>query len=95
VRPEVAVVATERVPDHGPLGAEGAVMVCEPLPTAKDCWTWVAANQLVLPAWLKFKVQVPTVRNETTPPEIEHTAEDVASTVMATLRPEVAVALGV
>ena len=70
-------------------------MVCEPLPTKKDCCTWVAANQLVLPAWLKFKVQVPTVRKETTPPEIEHTADEVASTVMATLSDEVAVAVGV
>ena len=62
-------------------------------PTEKDCCTWVAANQLVLPAWLKFKVQVPTVRKETTPPEMVQTA--VVAEVMATLSDEVAVAVGV
>ena len=50
---------------------------------------------MALPAWLKSITQVPAVWNETTPPEIEHTAEAEASTVMATERVELAVALGV
>jgi hypothetical protein len=44
---------------------------------------------------LKSRVHVPTVRKLTVPPEIEHTEEDEASTVMMTVSPEVAVAVGV
>ena len=40
-------------------------------------------------------LQVPTVRKETAPSEIEQTEEVVASIVMVTARPEVAVAVGV
>ena len=90
------LAGTTRTETTALLGAvEVTVMVWAALATVKDCWTWVAANQLALPAWLKSRTQVPTVWNETTPPEIEHTADEVASTVMATLSDEVAVAVGV
>ena len=48
---------------------------------------------MALPAWLKSMVQVPAVRKLTTPPEIEHTADEVASTVIATDRPDEAMAV--
>jgi hypothetical protein len=48
-----------------------------------------------LPAWLKSTTQVPTDWKLTTPALMEHTAEAEASTVMATVRPEEAVAVGV
>ena len=70
-------------------------MVCEPLPTANDCWAWGAAFQLALPAWLASTLHVPTALKLTTPPEIAQTELLVASIVKVTLRVDVAVAVGV
>jgi len=47
------------------------------------------------PAWLASRVHVPAPVKLTTPPVIEHTEALAVSTVMATTRPEVAVAVGV
>ena len=74
---------------------EVVVMVWVALATVKDCWTWVAAFQLALPAWLKSKTHEPPARKDTTPPEMEQTVDAVASTVIATVSPEVAEADGV
>ena len=64
--------------------------------TVKLCWTWGAAFHVALPAWLASRVQVPGPWKLTTPPPlIEQTPALEASTVMATGRPEVAVAVGV
>ena len=49
----------------------------------------------MLPGSLKSRVQVPTWLNVTTPPLIEQTPEEELSTVMTTVSPEVAVAVGV
>ena len=51
-----------------------------PLPTAKVCWTWAAAFQLALPAWLASSVQLPAAVKVTTPPAIEQLAEVDEST---------------
>ena len=50
---------------------------------------------MAFPAWLASRVQVPTASKLTTPPLMEQTLVDVESTVMVTVRPEVAVAVGV
>ena len=71
------------------------VIFWSPLATVITSCTWVAAFQLVPPAWLAFTLQVPTVRNETTPAAIEQTELVVASTVNATTPPLVDVAVGV
>ena len=42
----------------------------------------------MLPVWLALMTQVPTVRNETLPPEIEQTDEAAASIVNTTGFPE-------
>jgi len=64
--------------------------------TVIDCWTWGAAFQLVLPAWLASTTQVPAPAKLTTPAEIEHAPEVLEpSIVKLTVRPEVAVAVGV
>ena len=61
-----------------------------------DCSTWGAAFQLVLPAWLASTTQVPAPVKLTTPAEIEHAPEVLEpSIVKLTVRPEVAVAVGV
>ena len=79
---------------RAPGAVEVKVMVWVRL-TAKLCWTWGAALQVVLPAWLASRVQVPGPwKLTTTPPVIEQTPELEASTVMVTVRPEVAVAVG-
>ena len=56
-----------------------------------DCWTWDAAFQLVLPAWLALMVQVPTVTKVTVVPETVQML--VVADVKTTVRPEEAVAL--
>ena len=71
------------------------VMLWSPLATVITSCTWVAAFQLVPPTWLALTLQVPTVRNETTPAVIEQTELVVASTVNATTPPLVDVAVGV
>ncbi len=63
--------------------------------TVMFCWTWVAAFQVPLPAWLASRVQVPAAVKLTSPPLMEQTDELAASTVMVTGRAEVAVAFGV
>src|SRR3954447_1139438 len=70
-------------------------MVWLPLPTANACCTCGAALKLALPAWLASMTHVPTVRNDTVEPEIEHTDVAVASIVNVTGRPELAVAVTV
>ena len=61
----------------------------------KVCCTCGAAFQLALPAWLASTTQVPAAVKLTTPAEIEQTEEAVASIVNVTLRPELALAVGV
>ena len=63
----MAVVATESVLDHGPVGADGAVMVCAEAVKVAVAVTLEAANQLVLPAWLRVITQVPALVALTTP----------------------------
>ena len=41
------------------------MIVWLPLLIVKDCWTWGAAFQFALPAWLALIVQVPTVTKVT------------------------------
>jgi len=54
------------------------------------------ARSLVLPAWLASRVQVPLARKVTRPlPLIEHTLDEVLSTLMVTLSPDEVLALGV
>ena len=50
---------------------------------------------MALPAWLASMTQVPAAVKLTTPAVMEHTDEEEASMVMATGRPEEAVAVGV
>ena len=50
---------------------------------------------MTLPAWLKSTLQVPAATKLTAPTGIEHTEDDEASMVMATVRPEDTVAVGV
>ena len=50
---------------------------------------------MALPAWLAFRVQVPAAVKDTTPSDIEQIALLLASTVMATVKPDVDVAAGV
>jgi hypothetical protein len=63
--------------------------VVVPLPTVMFCSAWVAALWLVSPAWFATSLQVPAVKNETTPEEIEHTAVLVLSTAISTAEVEV------
>ena len=69
------------------------MIVWLPLLIVKDCWTWGAAFQLVLPAWLALIVQVPTVTKVTVVPETVQML--VVAEVKVTVRPEEAVALTV
>ena len=73
---------------------EVKVIVWLPLLTVIDCWTWGAAFQLVLPAWLASILQVPTPVKLMTPAFKVHPVL-VPSRVMVTASPEVAVAVGV
>ena len=73
---------------------EVKVIVWLALLTVIDCWTWVAAFQLVLPAWLASTTQVPPAVKLTTPALKVHPVL-VPSRVMVTASPEVAVAVGV
>ena len=57
-----------------------------------DWVTWVAGFQSPSPPWLASIVQVPAPVNVILEPEIEHTAADNDAMVMATGKPEVAVA---
>ncbi len=50
---------------------------------------------MALPAWLASMRQVPLALKLTTPKVMTQTDDDEASTVMAGVRPEVAVATGV
>ena len=54
-----------------------------------------AAVQLVFPAWLASRVQVPVPVKLTTPAEMVQIPELDESTVIVTANPEVAVAVGV
>ena len=64
--------------------------------TTTICCTWGAAAKVEFPAWLASSVHVPAWARVTTPlKEIEHTEDEVVSTVMATVRPDVDVAVGV
>ena len=79
----VAVSPLVTFPDVPPLPLVRATAVGAPS-TEKLCWTWVAAFQLPLPAWLAFRVQVPGPWKLTTPlPLIEQTLELKEATVMA------------
>ena len=78
-----------------PGAVEVKVMVWLPLATVTFCWTWVAAFQTALPAWLASSLQVPAALKLTTPLVMEHTDELEESTVIVTARVEVAVAVGV
>ena len=76
----------------------GAVLVMSmigvPLPTAKLCCTCGAALQFGLPDWWASITHVPAPMKLTTVPAIEQTPLALASIVNATVRPEVAVAVG-
>ena len=79
----------------GALEVKATVWLVMPAaPTAKLCWTWGAAVQLVSPAWLASMTQVPTPMKETTP-LVSVQPVLVASSVIAGVRPELAVAVGV
>ena len=66
-------------------GAPGCLVAC--------CFCG-AALKLPLPAWSKSSLQCPTLTKVTTPEEIVHPVL-VPSTVIATVSPELAVAVGV
>jgi hypothetical protein len=90
-RPEEAV-AVGRVggaADHGPVGAvEVKVMVWEPLPTVKVCWTWGRpCSWRCRPGWRR-PCRCRRSGKLTTPAVIEHTDDDEASMVMVHRRPE-------
>ena len=61
--------------------------------TVKLCWTWGAAFQLLLPAWLALIVHVPAPTKVTVEPDTVHT--EAVPDVNATDRPELAVAVTV
>src|SRR3954449_11405092 len=74
-RPELEVAVT--VYGGSALSTCGAVevkvIVCEPLPTANDCWTVVAARYVPLPAWFALMRHVPTPIIDTVDPEMLQT----------------------
>jgi hypothetical protein len=76
---------------------EVKVMVWEPLPTVKDCWTWGAAAVVGVAGLVGVDdAGAGRLVKETTPrPAIGAAGDEEASTVMATVRPEEAVAVGV
>src|SRR5260370_10788707 len=76
-------------------GVEVIVIVCEPRPTAKDCWTCGAARELPLPAWFAGSGHVPPPTNATLAPETVQTPALPAEGEKATARPELAVAVTV
>jgi hypothetical protein len=90
---DVAVTAYVGPPGVALLGAvDVKLIVCEPLPTAKDCCACGAALKFALPAWLASMTQVPAPVKLTVAPLIEHTELALASIVKLTASPDDAVA---
>ena len=84
--PTVAVVGAVEV----------KVIVWVPLTVAVAvCCAWAAAFQLLSPPWLASILQAPSVLKVTTPALMLHADDVVASIVKVTVRPDVAVAVGV
>jgi len=90
--PEVAVAVTVQ---ERPTHTTWMEIVWDPLPTGNVCWTWGAGFQFALPGWLASITQFPAAVKLTTSPEMEQSEEVVESIVMATVSPELALAVGV